>query len=499
MKGTYKIITWLLCASLACNLHEYHLDRDQEEWALPLLTGEIKAMTLLENSVTLGEIRVGPDGTLSIHYSGEILQKTKKDIFLPLPGNLPIPMTDTLNEVTLPVVNNMIIRKAILGNGNYSFAYSHRQAEPVSLKLWIPEMAFQGKAVRHELEIPYSGASVTSGISGPHSLDDILMIPVNNKVSLHYQALASGTGPFLLPSLFFYYDQLDFKYIEGFIGQNIYDLKSDTIELDLFDGFVQGGLYLDEPRVTMQVASSFGFPAKALVNTFEMRSGNGGQISFQSKILEEGMFFDYPTIGQAGQFKTSTFVFDSSNSNIRDVFNAQARFMIYDVDALSNPLLVPDSSYFITDSSRFTINVTVDLPLRGRINQYPASKTFEINAGRLADLREGRLVVRTENGLPLSASAQFYLNDLSGTLIDSVFTKKEDLFKPAPTDSRGKADGTTGYQLEIPVPAARIQAWSKTRSVRVEVNFNSPAGVQVVGIDSADKLKIQLGFIGKFK
>lgn len=499
MKGIYKIIAWLLSAIIACNLPEYHLDRDQEEWALPLLTGEINAITLLENSVTLGEIRIGPDGTLAIHYSGEILQKTKKDIFLPIPGNLPIPMTDTLNEVTLPVVNNMIIRKAILGIGNYSFAYSHRQAEPVSLKLWIPEMTYQGQAIHHELEIPYNGASTTSGISGPHSLDEILMIPINNKVSLHYQALASGTQPFLLPSLFFYYDQLDFKYIEGFIGQNIYDLKSDTIELDLYDGFVQGGLYLDGPRVTMQVTSSFGFPAKALVNTFEMRSGNGEQISFQSIILDEGMFFDYPTIGQVGQFKTSTFVFDSSNSNIRDVFNAQARFMIYDVDALSNPLQASDSTYFITDSSRFTINVTVDLPLRGRINQYPASKTFDINAGGLADLREGRLIVRTENGLPLSASAQIYLNDLNGILIDSVFNKKEDLFKSAPTDSRGIAEGTTGYQLEIPVPPARIQAWSKTRSVRIEVNFNSPPGGQVVSINSTDKLKIQLGFIGKIK
>lgn len=484
---------------MACNLPGYHLDRDQEEWALPLLKGEIKAITLLENSVTLGEIRVSPDGTLSIHYSGEILQKTKKDIFLPIPGNLPIPMTDTLNEVTLPVVNNMIVRKAILGKGNYSFAYRHQQAEPVILKLWIPEMSYQGQTIRHELEIPYSGASSTSGISGPHSLEDVLLIPVNNKVGLHYQALASGTSPFLLPSLFFYYDQLDFKYIEGFIGQNVYDLKSDTIELDLYDGFVQGGLYLDEPRVTMQVASSFGFPAKALVNTFEMRSGNGTQISFQSKILDEGMFFDYPTLGQAGQFKTSTFVFDKSNSNIREVFNAQARFMIYDVDALSNPLLAPDSSYFITDSSKFTINVTVDLPLRGRIDQYPASKTFDINAGQLADLGEGRLIVRSENGLPLSASAQIYLNDLSGILIDSVFTKYENLFKPAPTDNQGKASGTAFFQLEIPVPAARIQAWSKTRSVRVEVYFNSPPGGQVVSINSADKLKIQLGFIGKIK
>ncbi|HNT21013.1 MAG TPA: hypothetical protein PKL70_11340 [Saprospiraceae bacterium] len=499
MKGIRTILVWLLCAGFACNLPEYYLDRDREEWALPLLNGEIKAMTLLENSVTLGEIRVSQDGTLAIHYTGEILQKTKKDIFQPLPGNLPIPMTDTLNEVTLPVVNNMIIRRAVLGKGNYSFAFGHQETEPVSLQLWIPEMVYQGQTVQHKLEIPYAGETNTSGISGPHPLEDIRLIPVNNKVGLHYRALASGNRPFLLPSLFFYYDQLDFKYVEGFIGQNIYDLKSDTIELDLYDGFVQGGLYIDEPRVTMQVVSSFGFPTKALVHTFEMRSGQGAPVSFQSKILDEGMFFDYPALGQAGQFKTTTFVFDPSNSNIREVFNAQARFLIYDVDALSNPLLVPDSSYFITDSSRFTIHVSVDLPLRGRIRQYPASKIFNLDGGQLSELKEGRLVVQTENGLPLSASAQIYLNDLSGMLIDSVFTGYKDLFKPAPTDSEGKAAGTASYQYEIPVPAARIGAWTKTRSVRVEVFFDSPPGGQVVGIRAEDKLNIKLGFIGKIK
>jgi hypothetical protein len=80
---------------------------------------------------------------------------------------------------------------------------------------------------------------------------------------------------------------------------------------------VQGGLYLDEPRVTMQVTSSFGFP-RALVNTLRCVRAMARKFPFKVK-LDEGMFFDYPILGQAGQFKTSTFVFDKSNSNIREV------------------------------------------------------------------------------------------------------------------------------------------------------------------------------------
>jgi hypothetical protein len=97
---------------MACNLPGYHLDRDQEEWALPLLTGEIKAITLLENSVTLGEIRVAPTGPWPSIIPGRSCRKPKR-YSCPYPATC-LPMTDTLNE-SLPVVNNMIIRKAILG------------------------------------------------------------------------------------------------------------------------------------------------------------------------------------------------------------------------------------------------------------------------------------------------------------------------------------------------------------------------------------------------
>ena len=103
-----------MLVSGGCSWDDFSLEQEESEWAIPLINGQIDAGDLLNQSVTFGEIRVLNNGLLSIHYSGELLQKTKKDIFFPIPGNLPIPLLDTFYQVTMSVVNNMRVRKAIL-------------------------------------------------------------------------------------------------------------------------------------------------------------------------------------------------------------------------------------------------------------------------------------------------------------------------------------------------------------------------------------------------
>ena len=101
--------------------------------------GELAVSSLLTTSYQQAQLLVSPDGTLNLRYTGDVLSKTK-DIFSPIPGGIPIPLLDTLNLVTLPVVNNVIIKKAILTNGNFSYFYSHNRTEDINLQIWIPEM-----------------------------------------------------------------------------------------------------------------------------------------------------------------------------------------------------------------------------------------------------------------------------------------------------------------------------------------------------------------------
>lgn len=482
-----------------CSFDDIVLDQEGSEWAIPLINGRIEAEDLLNQSITLGEIRVQNDGLLSLHYSGELLQKTKREIFFPIPGNLPVPMIDTFNEVTLPVVNNMIVHKAILANGNYWFSYSHHLSQPVDLRIWVPEMVLNGQFLEHFIQIPFLGQMPTIGMTNRFPLDNVMLLPVNNKIGLHYQALDAARQPVPMSSMFFIYDQIDFKYIEGFIGQNTYDLRKDSIEFDLYDGFVQGGLFVNDPQITMTVTNSFGFPVRAIVNAFDVQLWDGTLLKFTSSILDAGMDFNYPALHEQGQSKTTTYVFTLANSNVREVFNAQAKRIIYDIDALSNPELIPDTTYFITENSGFAINVTVDLPLRGKITDYPAEREFLVNAEKLNELKEGFLRIETDNALPLTANAQIYLYDQSMILIDSLFTTAMDIFKSGKTNAQGSVISSTLHTVDIPVPGHKIPAWSTTKSIRVLIRFNSPSDLPQVQISNSNTMNFKMGFIGKLK
>lgn len=494
-----KCTLFAILTLCACSTVDIQVDSSAASWSLPLVYGEIRVDDLVKKASAASQLFIQPDGSLLLRYTGDILEKTKKEIFSPIPGGIPIPLFDTLNLVTLPIVNNFVIKKAILSNTNYYVAYSHSRMEPVQVEFWLPEMQLNNKPLNLVLDIPYTGSVPVTGSSPKTSLEDIVMMPVNNKIGLHYQARTLNNVLFKLNSLFFYYDQLDFKYIEGYIGQNVYDLKKDSLEIDLYDGFSQGGIYIDDPKVTLTVYNSFGFPTKALINTFLMQTVSGTLIEFKSPLLDQGLYFNYPNKGEIGQTKATTYVFTKDNSNIKEVFNAQATRLIYDIDALSNPLLTNDSASFILDSSKFTINLTVELPLVGRISNYPAIQTFDANLDQLKNFKEGSLLIETDNAIPMSANAQIYLlNDASQTL-DSLYSKSQLLFQSAATDVNGVSSKSTLYNVVVPVPSNKVVAWSQAKKIKVVAYFDTPADKNTVKINDRDRLRIKIGIAGKFK
>lgn len=489
----------LLFFLIACNITDYKVADTNAEWSMPLLSGNINATNLVRQTASDAEILVQADGSILLRYLGSTLAKTKKEIFLPVQsGGIPIPMTDTSTRVTLPVVGNVIIKKATLSNGNYWFSYSHSRVEDIKLQLFVPQMKRGNQILNHIIEVPYRGTSPTFGSTDKFSLDDIEMIPDNNQIDLRYAGINANQNRFKINTLFFQFDQLDFKYLQGYIGQNVYDLKKDSIIIDLYDSFIPGALIVDDPKVIMTVTNSFGFPSKALINDFTIQT-KSGLISFKSKLFDEGMLFNYPVLAESGQSKTTTFVFDKNNSNVREVLNAQAQRVIYDIDALSNPNQVQDSTYFINDNARVEVKVSVEFPLKVKVNQYPADKTFEVDASALADLREGSLLIESSNTIPMSANAQFYLFNSTNQLIDSVFAVPQLVFAAAGTNDAGISVNAAIHRLTIPVPADKIVSWSKTKKFKITAWFNTPANKNIVQISDKDNMNIKMAFVGKLK
>ncbi len=496
MKSTHFLILFLIILS-GCNIKDVSLHSDAE-WAFPLINGNIKATNLIRESTSDAELIISQDGSLTLKYTGEVLQLTKRDIFTPIPGGIPIPMLDTLVQITLPNVNNVIIKRSVLNQGNYMISYSHTRPENIKLQFWVPEMSVNNEPLLNIFDIPYKGILPVSGTSSKYSLNDIVLKPINNKITLRYIGTNEMGERFKITAGFFSFDQIDFKYIEGYIGQNVYDIKKDSIEIDFYTGISGDNATIDDPKVTMTAVNSFGFPTKALINQFVVET-NTGSVNFQSPLLDAGLTFNFPKVTEAGQSKTTNYVFDKSNSNVKDIFNTQTRRVVYDIDALSNPDQVQDSTYFVTDSSKVTITVTIEFPVKGTVKQYPASKIFDVDASPLSDLEEGGLLIKTTNLIPIAADMQLYLMDKNGQVFDSVFALPQTLIMAAKTNALGVSTEATIHTQVIPIPVSKIASWSTAKSIKISAWFNSPSNNLPIIVSARDDIQIQVGFIGKLK
>ena len=213
IRHTIPILLFFL---IACNVTDYKISDSKAEWSIPLLSGNIKATNLVRQTASDAEILVQADGSIVLRYPGSTLTKTKKEIFVPVQsGGIPIPMTDTLTRVTLPVVGNVIIKKATLTNGNYWFSYSHSRTEDIKLQLFVPQMKSGNQILNHIINIPYKGSNPTFGSTDKFSLDDIEMIPVNNQIDLRYAGTNANQDRFKINTLFFH-RFIRFFYTRGF-------------------------------------------------------------------------------------------------------------------------------------------------------------------------------------------------------------------------------------------------------------------------------------------
>ena len=133
------------------------------------------------------------------------------------------------------------------------------------------------------------------------------------------------------------FDLLKFTYLDGYFGNHTFDIKGDIIDINLFEKWVSGGIEIENPIISLNVDNAFGFPVRSKVNELTLKTIDGTLYQLQSEYINKGIDFAFPTINQVGETKNTLFNFNSSNSNIEQLFKDKIVQVIYDFDALANP------------------------------------------------------------------------------------------------------------------------------------------------------------------
>lgn len=503
---TLSIALWSACKK--SDFDNLELADHTAEFAFPLFTTDLLLKDLLLNlqsdSLSDDTIFVNPDNTLTLFYSGDVAQKPASDIFKFLNNTVPILITDTVVDNPIQSPTGVTIRIADILSGTIGFYIKNSTPDTLTGYFEIPQMSLLGVVFQHSFVV----APGEFYLSDTVPLNGYRLESNNNTLTFKYFAFKPNGERVKVPDApIAATNALTFSYVEGYWGFQWYQLTVDTIEIDINQTELKGDLKIKNPKVTMRISNSWGFPVRGQVKQLSFIGQNGEVIPLMSwNVFEYDSFeykdFNYPAwiLGEVGQTKYTDITLDETNSNIAQIFNSQPTRLIYAVDGISNAQLDPSLIGFITDESNIKLQLRVELVLEGSVKNFGAEQTINFDFGEFgsldsANVEDVEFKLVTENGTPISSNAQIYFRDAQENIIDSLFVGgAQEIIRSAPVNSEGVATGITRVEEFIPMSAARFDQIRTAKDAFLKTYFTTANnGETFVKLLATDKIVVKMG------
>ena len=202
------------------------------------------------------------------------------------------------------------------------------------------------------------------------------------------------------------------------------------------------------------------------------------------------------------------YTFDETNSNIKDFIQINPKYIFYSVQADVNPgSTVP--TFFVLDTSEFSVELEVELPLYGTANVVSLGDTipFELGlndpSGSELVVTEAIFMVNTYNDFPVDAEMQLLFMDSNQVVIDSLFHNGQSLILKGASVGPAPALRTstpTHAVTEVFVDRARLDNLGRAREMIVRGSLTtSNEGLDLVKVYQDYEIEVKLGVKAKLQ
>jgi len=401
-----------------------------------------------------------------------VVRQPVAEIFPPVPF-FGFPLEDTSYTVPIPFASDQRVDKAVFGNSNFSVGFTSEFAEDVEVKLTIPQLSKDGKVFETNLTVPYEGTLPVEYSSELISVEDWTLISEDNIITVIYDArLSDGTRVKFTDALLIF-DLVIFDYIEGYFGSEVFDIQGDFIAIGVLDNWVSGGLTFEDPKVKVFVENAFGFPVRSIFKKMQVVTTTGEALDMESEVIDNNVDFAYPGLDEVGQIKITEFSFDRDNSNIVELFKEKVVRVTYDIDAGANPDMDESIVGFVNEDSYFLVNVDVELPLEGTVNDLVLQDTTDLDLSDLEDVMSAEFKTVVANDFPADVTLQGYFFDDNNVLLDSLFIDRLLLPAAEVNVATGKTNEGTDIITFENFEEGRFEQLKAGKKILVNVKINT--------------------------
>lgn len=466
-------------------------------YAVPLVNDEIQLQDIFkDNKNTNTKILTDEQGKVTLVYQGEVLNDPASVVFPPFFGTLPIPFKDSVFQIDLSQgVTKNKIDSAVFKQDKFFFSYTSSSKEPIKIKLQIDEIKKDGKALTQEFLHPGSPDGTPVELEGPPiNIKGYYMSKNDNKITFKYDARTPTNERIEIDRVKFRFNVIEFSYAQGYFPTSNKEITGNFIPINLYKRWLKGTLNFDDPKISIYTKNAFGFPVKAIFQKMNLETINGNVFDLEGDVITNGLNFNYPTINEIGQIKTTEFEFDKNNSNIQELFKDRIAKVNYQIDAIANPDNIDDLLGFIEDRSYYSVDLKVELPMNLSINDFQVVDTIPINSNlKNEHFDKVELKIILENNFPIDISTQLYLMDENKMIIDSIFDA-EIMLKGGTYAGNSTLNNTSKEVIFFDLSDEKIKKLNTSKFILAKPTFHStPDGKAFVQIYDSYGLKVKIG------
>ncbi len=459
----------------------------ESEWAVPLIDTDKTFGDIISNFDPKALVQIAADGSIVLRYKGNYIARTSLDIFANF-QNAIFPLSDTAAAIPFKLPNGVNINYAILKKGTLLWLFQP-SPEPLKVVLRIPQLTKNGVVFERTFTLGnalYTDLIDLTGYRLAPTQNEIFVIHDARKISNGERVNLGGMGGIGIQNF-----QAGFA--EGFFGKSLFDVPRDTIKIDFFDQWKGGAVKFGNPKMIATLDNSFGIPVRAVMKVGEIMTIDGRVLTLQSP-LTTGVDVDYPKRNEVGQTKRTVVTFDKTNSNLADVISQNPTSIDYKIDGLLNA----DTSHvigFLTDSSKFNLQVELEIPMEGSAKNFEVNDTFPINLATAKEITKAEFKILTDNGMPIEVAIQGYFANEKGQILDSLYAQKAQILRGAPVGANGLPTGVSSAENLVTIEAAKL---AKIRDVAkklvIRYSFSTTNGGSIpVKLMAKQGVRVRIG------
>ena len=479
---------------ISCKVQPFDevITSSNSDWAVPLIDSKKSFNDIINGFDKQAILEILPDNTLNLHYKGEFLSRSSLDIFKNF-QNQPIPILDSVVNVPMSAPGGVTIDYADLKSGALYFSYgtlppfSPPLTELLNITIDIPQLTKNGVPFQKKFTAigTYSDSLNVKGWR--------LTSNSNNEIVIRTD-VRRANGTRIQQNALFTIRNFQFSLVKGYLGMQVFDAPSDTIEIDFFRKWQNGNVRFENPKMSISLDNSFGMPVRSIVRTAEVVSLDGSVVKMQSSFITNGIDINYPSFAEIGKSKRTVVVFDKTNSNLASIVSANPVAINYKIDGLTNADPNQKAIGFLTDSSAFKLQVELDLPIYGTAKSFDVFDSLSLDFTKYTNVSQAEFKVTTDNGMPVDMALQGYFVNANGAVIDSFYQNSTFVLRGAPVGADGLPTSITSTESILKIDGDKLKKVMAATKLRTKLSVSTTNNGSIpVKLTSKQDVRVRIG------